>query len=78
MQALLIVFEAVAGLLNTLQTGANTTLNKGLGAPVWAAVAVGFATFVTTLSVALSTTFFAGQRFPVAPLANVLWYGATG
>ena len=40
MQVLLVAFTIVAGLLNTIQTGTNATLNKSLGAPVWAAAAV--------------------------------------
>jgi transporter family-2 protein len=60
MQLLLIAFAAGAGLLNTIQTGTNATLNKSLGAPVWAAAAVGTATFLTTVLAALAVMLFAG------------------
>lgn len=78
MRALLIGFAVVAGLLNTLQTGANATLNKGLGAPVWAAAAVGAATCVTTLVAALAVTMVTGQRPGAAALAGLPWWAWTG
>jgi transporter family-2 protein len=78
MQVLLIAFAAVAGLLNTIQTGTNATLNKSLGAPVWAAAAVGTATFLTTLLAALTVMQFAGQRPTAEAIANVPWWAWTG
>lgn len=50
MQALHVGFAVLAGFLNTIQTGTNNALNKGLATRVWAAAAVGTATFVTTLA----------------------------
>lgn len=78
MQALLIGFAVIAGFLNTLQTGANTALNKSLAAPLWAATAVGATTFLTTLAAALVTAAVTGQRPTVETLAGVPWWGWTG
>ena len=78
MQALLVAFMIVAALLNTVQAGANTTLNKALAAPVWAAFAVGCGTFVTTLAVAVGTTLVTGQRPTAAAFGSVPWWGWIG
>lgn len=78
MQALLVVFAVVAGLLNTIQTGANNTLNKGLAAPFWAAAAVGTATFLTTIVAALAALLLFGQRPAAAAIAEIPWWAWTG
>ena len=78
MQVLLVAFTIVAGLLNTVQTGTNATLNRSLGAPVWAAAAVGTATFLTTLLAALTVMIFAGQRPTAEAIAGVPWWAWTG
>jgi transporter family-2 protein len=78
MQYLLVGFAIVAGFLNTLQTGANATLNKSLGAPVWAALAVGTATFLTTLLAALAVTTVAGQRPTLDAMAGAPWWAWIG
>ncbi len=56
----LVLFVAIAGILNTIQTGSNATLNKTLGRPVWAVVAV----FSVALATALVVALVSGQRFP--------------
>lgn len=56
----LILFVAIAGILNTIQSGSNTTLTTTLDRPLWAIVcvfAVGFAT-------ALVFAVVAGGRLP--------------
>lgn len=78
MQALLVGFALIAGLLNTVQTGTNTTLNKVLGVPVWTAAAVGAATFAATLVAALVATVVTGQRPTAEALCDVPWWGWTG
>ncbi|KZB97799.1 hypothetical protein AU375_06129 [Methylobacterium radiotolerans] len=78
MQVLLVGFAVVAGFLNTLQTGTNTALNKALGVPVWAAAAVGAATFATTLAALLVATAVTGQRPTAEALSAVPWWGWTG
>lgn len=74
MQMLLIVFALAAGVLNTLQTGANTQLNKALGAPAWALTVIGAATFATGLAAVAVT----GARWTQGGPAHVPWWGWIG
>lgn len=60
MKWLLIGLIAATGILNTVQTGSNTTLNKSLGSPTWSVVAVFTAGLITSVIVAV----LSGQRFP--------------
>ena len=74
MQWLLIAFAGVTGVLNTVQAGSNTTLNKALGAPIWSAAAVFLVALTTTVTAAL----IGGQRFPSVTLQQVPWWAWIG
>jgi bacterial/archaeal transporter family-2 protein len=75
MQWLLVVLAMVTGVLNTIQTGNNTTLNKALGQPYWSLVTVFAVALCTSLVIALAS----GQRPPQgSALAQVPWWGFIG
>jgi transporter family-2 protein len=72
---LLFAFAAVVGVLNTVQAGNNTTLNKALGQPYWALVMVFGVALCTALVIALAS----GQKPPSGgALAQVPWWGFIG
>ena len=75
MKAALVLFVAVAGVLNTIQSGSNATLNKLYGRPVWAMVTVFAVAFATSLVIALAS----GQKPPLAAgLVSVPWWAWIG
>jgi transporter family-2 protein len=74
MQWLLIGFVACTGVLNTIQAGSNTTLNKVLGAPFWAASVV----FTVALTATVTAGFVSGQRLSGDTLGQVPWWGWIG
>lgn len=71
----LLVFVALAGILNTVQSGLNTTLNKTVDRPLWSVVCV----FSVALATALAIALVSGQRPPSgADLARLPWWAWTG
>jgi transporter family-2 protein len=75
MQWLLVLFAVGTGVLNTIQTGNNTTLNKALGQPYWSLVIV----FSVALGTALVMAVVSGQKPPAGgALAQVPWWGFIG
>ena len=72
---LFIPLALVAGVLNTIQSGANATLNKGLGQPIVAALCVMLGNVVVYLLVGA----FVGLRLPdLGKAAQVPWWAWTG
>lgn len=67
------LFAALAGVLNTMQSGTNSTLGKTV-APGWAVAFVGCATMLTGVAVALATR----APFPRAGLHHVPWWAYVG
>lgn len=75
MAALLFVFAALAGILNTVQAGANVTLSKATGQPILALFVVAL-TGTATYAAAIP---FVGLAWPGAErLASVPWWGWMG
>ena len=75
MKALLIVFVVATGILNTIQSGSNATLNKTLDRPLWSIVIIFSVALTTSLVMALVT----GQRLPSADdVALVPWWAWVG
>ncbi len=80
MQWLLLAFAAATGVLNAVQAGSNTTLNKALAAPSWSAAVV----FTVALACSVAGALVSGQRFPFTPgsMAGVAgavpWWGWIG
>jgi transporter family-2 protein len=74
MQWGLLAFALIAGVLNTIQTGANTQLNKALGAPALALAVIGAFTMASGLAAALVT----GARWQDAGWSQVPWWGWIG
>ncbi len=75
MQWVLVAFAFGAGILNTVQSGSNTMLRKGLEQPVWSVVVV----FAVALATALLAALVSGQRLPQGGgIAAVPWWGWVG
>jgi bacterial/archaeal transporter family-2 protein len=75
MSFLLIPLAFLAGILNTVQSGTNAALNKGLGQPIIAALCVSLGNIVVYLIVGA----FIGLRWPEAGrVAQVPWWAWTG
>lgn len=74
MQWMLLAFALVAGVLNTLQTGANTQLNKALAAPAWALTVIGGATLLTGMVAVLIT----GARWAENGPGQAPWWAWIG
>ncbi len=75
MPVLLALIAALAGVLNTVQAGANTTLSKALGQPLVAALAVAG----TNVVVYLMAAPFVGLGWPEAgSFAKVPWWAWLG
>ena len=75
MSFIFIPLALLAGVLTTVQSGANATLNKGLGQPVLAALCVALGNVVVYLVVGL----FIGVRWPdMGKAAHLPWWGWTG
>lgn len=74
MQWLLIAFAAFTGMLNTIQSGSNTTLNKALATPLWSAACV----FLVALGTTVTAALVSGQRFPAGAVGQVPWWGWIG
>jgi bacterial/archaeal transporter family-2 protein len=74
MQWLLLGFALFAGVLNTLQTGANTQLNKALAAPAWALTTIGGATLLTGVAAVVLT----GARWAENGPAQAPWWAWIG
>lgn len=67
------LFAALAGLLNTMQSGMNSTMGKSV-APGWAVAFVGGATMLTGLAYAAVTR----APFPRSGVTIVPWWGWVG
>lgn len=74
MQWLLLTFAACTGVLNTIQAGSNTTLNKVSGTPFWSAVVV----FAVALCATTVAAVVSGQRFPAGAVNQVPWWAWIG
>ena len=75
MPALAALIAVLAGMLNTVQAGANATLNKALGQPVLAALVVSAA----NAAVYLAAAPFVGLGWPGGGrLAQVPWWAWLG
>ncbi|KMO21008.1 DMT family transporter [Methylobacterium platani] len=75
MPALVALIAILAGVLNTVQAGANTTLNKTLGQPVLVALTVSAANAL----VYLAAIPFVGLGWPgTSRLAQVPWWAWLG
>lgn len=75
MPILIVAAVTVAGILNTVQSGANATLNKALGQPILAALVVTAA----NVAVYLAAAPFAGIGWPGAQrFAGVPWWALLG
>lgn len=75
MSWVLVVFAAIAGVLNTIQAGANTTLKKTLEIPIWAVVIV----FAVGLATSLAAALVTGTRPPTAAAWSQLpWWAWIG
>ncbi len=79
MQALLLVFAVVAGVLNTLQSGSNATLNKRLEHP-FASAAVVYLVGLTLVALGwLGAQLLGKGGLPAAGrVAQVPWWGWIG
>jgi bacterial/archaeal transporter family-2 protein len=75
MAALIALLAAAAGVLNTVQAGANTSLNKALGQPILVALVV----TATNVLVYLAAAPFLGLGWPGAQrIAQVPWWAWLG
>ena len=73
MGALAWLFAAIAGVLNTVQSGSNATLGKTV-APGWAAAVIGAVTMLTGVAYALATR----APLPRSGVHLVPWWGWIG
>jgi transporter family-2 protein len=73
MGALAFLFAAIAGILNTVQSGSNATLGKTV-APGWAVAVIGAATMLTGVAYALATR----APLPRSGMHLVPWWGWVG
>lgn len=70
-----LAFAFLTGILNTVQSGSNTTLNKTTGTPFWCVVVV----FGVALGTASVTALVSGQRLPsLAEVHAVPWWAWIG
>lgn len=75
MSILLVPLALLAGVLNTIQSGTNAALNKGLGQPIVAALCVALGNIL----VYLVAGAFLGLRWPeMSRAAQVPWWAWTG
>ena len=75
MSFLLVPLALLAGVLNTVQSGANATLAKGLGQPIAAALAV----TLGNVAVYMVAALFVGLRWPgLGRAAQLPWWAWTG
>lgn len=75
MSFLLVPLALLAGVLNTVQSGANATLAKGLGQPIAAALAV----TLGNVAVYMVAALFVGLRWPdPGKAAQLPWWAWTG
>ena len=75
MSFLLIPLVLLAGVLNTVQSGANAALNKGLGQPIAAALIV----TLGNVAVYMVAALFVGLRWPaLGKAAQLPWWAWTG
>ena len=74
MHIFLYVFALVAGCLNVVQAGANTTLTKTLGQPILSVLTV----YTVGLAGTLILTPFFGLHWPQERLTAVPWWGWCG
>ena len=71
----LLAFVIVTGILDTVQSGSNATLNKTLDRPLWAVVVV----FTVALTTALLLALVSGERLPSRDdIALVPWWAWIG
>ena len=79
MQALLILFTVVAGVLNTIQSGSNSTLNKRLEHPLASAAVVYAGGLGIVLLLWLGAQLFGKGGIPTMDrVAQVPWWGWIG
>jgi transporter family-2 protein len=64
----------LAGVANPFQSGTNAELNKQLGQPLWAGVAV----YVTGLAGLLLVQSIFGRAFPASRISQVHWWAWLG
>ena len=75
MSWLLVPLVIAAGILNTIQSGSNATLNKTLHQPVWAVVVV----FAVALTTSIAAAVISGQRLPsAAEIVEAPWWAWIG
>lgn len=74
MPILIALIAAAAGVLNTVQSGANASLNKALGQPILAALIVA----ATNAVVYLLAVPFVGLAWPSGRFSNVPWWAWLG
>ncbi len=75
MQILIGLFAILAGVLNTVQSGSNATLNKALGQPITAALVV----TATNVAVYLLASLFLGLGWPGSErIAQTPWWAWIG
>lgn len=75
MPILIGLFTVLAGILTTVQSGANATLNKSLGQPIVAALVV----VATNLVVYMAVALFVGLGWPGADrIAQTPWWAWLG
>jgi transporter family-2 protein len=71
---LIALIAAAAGVLNTVQSGANASLNNALGQPILAALIVA----ATNAVVYLLAVPFVGLAWPSGRFSNVPWWAWLG
>jgi bacterial/archaeal transporter family-2 protein len=73
--AALLILVVIAGILNTIQSGSNATLNKTLHSPMWSVVTVFAVALITSVAAALVH----GERFPnIEAITKVPWWAWIG
>ncbi|MDG6080253.1 EamA-like transporter family protein [Erythrobacter litoralis] len=79
MQYLAIPFIILAGILNSVQTGANTTVERTIGSVGISLAIIGFVTFLTGAVAAIGGQALADERMPrIADLASLPWWAWLG
>ena len=75
MNVALLLLVIVAGILNTVQSGSNSTLHKALERPLWPVVIV----FSVALATSLIAALVRGEPFPnAAAVARAPWWAWIG
>lgn len=75
MQWWLVGFAVLVGLLNAVQTGSNTALDRAGGSPVWTLVIISSVSLATAFVIAMAS----GQKMPqMSAYSGVPWWGWIG